>query len=472
MGVPTILSTDPTDGENNVYKNKTLTVTFSEALLSSTINASTFVLKNLDSNQIVPVDVVLETGGLVVSITPVRHLIGGTSYRLTIVGASTAVGTPVKSSTSHSLVTTLLVVFSTGDDIEIIAPQKTTAEKELEGEIDLPTNWTIALDSSDLEIVASNPTNRDFGIDADLDEISVLFNLDLNTSTVTAATFIVSVEPYYEEDEIYLAYPDTSDGSMNFKWCEPEDTSGVPLDFSDLDGTILTTANTVVWTPDPTRDFPRNTRVRLTLTTGITSSGGAPLSGNYEIVFYIDPFPYIVSVDRIRDEFFPYRLTAWTDDMIGKAIYKNTLDALYTIRYQFDFRNGNRTLTQYVIAATVYDIFCGLKIEEDLLSGQFKKLGDLVVRFDVGAANTMPTKMAQAKKSMEDLKDMLRARWTKTALSMVKGRQHPEQKAVWRTRLWHQDVSHALEGYYAGSQVSGNSRDQRATKVPGYMNRW
>jgi hypothetical protein len=472
MGVPTIASTSPSTGENSVYKNKTLTVTFSETLLSSTVNASTFILKNLDSNQIVPVDVTLLAGSLSVAVTPIRHLIGSTSYRLTIVGANTAVGTPVKSATSDSLATTLLITFSTGDEIEVVAPQKTEIEKVQEGEITLPENWNITVETSSLEIVATDPVNRDYGVDPGLTEISVLFSDDLSTSSITDETFVVSIEPYYEEDEPYFAYPDTSDGSMNFKWQEPTDTSDVPLDFSDLTGTLSSSGKVAVWTVDPDRDFPRNTKVRLTLTTGIESVGGIALSGNYEVVFYIKQFPNVVSVDRIKDEFYPYKLAAWTDDMIGKTIYKNTLDALNIMRYVYDFRERNRILSEYVVASTIVDVFKGLRIEEDLLAGQFKKLGDLVVRYDVGMSGSLPPKMKEAMKKVEELKDMLRGRWTKASISTVKGREHPEQKTIWRTRLWHQDLEFALEGYYAGSQVSGNDRNQRATKVPGALDRW
>lgn len=470
MGVPTIVVTSPLTGASSVYKNKALTVTFSESLLSTTVSQATFLLKNLDSNQIVPVDV--SVSGEVVTITPIRHLAGNTSYRLTIVGANTAVGTPVQSSTSDSFATTTFVVFTTGDEIEVLAPQKTDSEKLLEGEIDLPESWSINIDSSQLEITGSTPVNRDFGVDPDLEEIIVYFNADLDTSTVTDETFIVSVEPYYEEDEEYLAKPDTSDGSMNFQWANPTDDDGNDLDFSDIDGTIAVHGSTISWTHDGTRSFPRNTRIRVTVKSDVTSLGGSSLDGNYELSFYVQPFPDLVSVDRIRDEFFPYKLTAWTDDMIGKTIYKNTLDALTFMRYQYDFRNPNRTMAQYIVAATVFDICAGLKFEEDLLAGQFKKLGDLVVRYDVGAADSMPPKMAQAKKKAEELKDALRGRFSKVMLPIVKGRYHHEQKAVWRTRLWHTDIAHALEEYYAGSKIGANSRDERASKAPGAYDRW
>lgn len=469
MGVPTIVSTSPLTGASSVYKNRALTVTFSEDLLATSVSQATFLLKNLDSNQLVPVDV--SVSGAIVTVTPIRHLAGSTSYRLTIVGANTAVGTPIQSSTDN-FATTTFVVFTTNDEIEVVAPQKTDAEKLLEGEIDLPESWIINVDSSQLEITGSTPTNRDFGVDPELDEIIVYFNADLDTSTVTDETFIVSVEPYYEEDEEFLAFPDTSDGSMNFQWANPTDDDGEDLDFSDISGTVRAQGNAISWTRDGVRTFPRNTKIKLTLKSDIASLGGSTLDGNYEMSFFIKPFPDLVSVDRIRDEFYPYKLTAWTDDMIGKTIYKNSLDALALTRYQYDFRNRNRTMAQYVIASTVFDICAGLKFEEDLLAGQFKRLGDLVVRYDVGASSSMPLKMIQAKKNMEDLKDALRGRFTKAVLPVVKGKFHPEQKAVWRTRLWHSDISHALEEHYAGSKVGANTGDERATKAPGAYDRW
>jgi len=472
MGVPTVVSTSPATGESSVYKNKVLTATFSEALLSSTVNAGTFVLKNLDSNQIVPVDVTLSTSGLVVSVTPVRHMIGTTAYKLTIVGANTAVGTPVQAADASPLATTLLVTFTTNDTIEATAAQKTDAEIALEGEIDLPTNWTIAVDSSELSIIASDPVNREFAIEATLDDLEVEFSAALDTSTVTAATFLVTVGPYYEEDEDYLAYPDTSDGAMNFQWEDPQDVANVDMDFTDLSGTLSVNGSVVTWTADETRDFPRNTKIDVVMTTGIQSVTGNAMASNYKISFFIKPFPYLVSVDRIRDEFYPYVLTNWTDDMIGKAIYKNSLDALTCMRYVYDFRNPNRTFAKYVIAQTVVDIFFGLRIEEDLLAGQFKKLGDLAVRYDVKSVDAIPPKMKKAMDDARDLKDALRGRWTKSLHTVVKGRLHPEQRNVWRTRLWRQDIALALEGAYAGSETAGNTASQRTTRVAGKHNRW
>ena len=73
---PTVISTNPLNNAVNVEFNKIVTATFSEVMESSTINASSFTLK--DGETIVEGDV--SFSGTVASFTPTSNLTAGTVY--------------------------------------------------------------------------------------------------------------------------------------------------------------------------------------------------------------------------------------------------------------------------------------------------------------------------------------------------------------------------------------------------------
>jgi hypothetical protein len=469
MPAPTVVSTSPATGENSVYKNKAPAVTFSVALLPSSVNTGTIYLENVDSGEVVPSDVSLSASGLVVTLTPTRHLLPETLYRLSIVGANTAVDEPIQSSTSDDLATTLLVLFTTGNEIEIPSLQKTEEQIEQEGELSLPSNVQV-VPSVPFYISGSLPGNKEFGVDPDLAEIIIEFSENVLGASVTSDNVIVAAGPYYEEDEDFLARPDTAD--PNFQWQDPQDTSGDPMDFTQPTGTLSVSGNRITWTRDPLVVFPNNTRVRVTLKSDIMGTSGEQLDGDYQIDFYINPCPDVVSVDRVRDEFAPYVLQGFTDDMIGKTLYKNAIEALDFMRYEFGLDNVNRTYRQYVLAATVSDIISILRFDDVLLGGQFKRLGDMAIRYDVRAMNAMPGLQARAVKDAERFKDMLIGRFSRVMMPAVRGAFHPTQRIDMRTRLWKQDLFMALEGWVLGSTNAGNTRNERAAKVPGIYNAW
>lgn len=469
MAAPTVVSTSPANGENSVYKNKVLSVLFDVALLPATVNAGTIYLENVDSGEVVPADVTLSDTGLTVTVTPTRHLLPETLYRLSIIGANTALDTPIQSTTVESLATTLLVLFTTGNEIEVPALQKTVEQIEQEGEISLPSNVQV-IPSVPFYISGSLPGNKEFGVDPSLSEIILEFSENVLAGSVTSDNIIVAAGPYYDEDADFLARPDDVD--PNFQWQDPKDTSDNPMDFTQPTGTLSVSGNRITWTRDPLVTFPNNTRVRVTIKADVMSTSGSQLDGDYRVDFYIKPCPDVCTVERVRDEFYPYVLQGFTDDMVGKTIYKNAIEALDFMRYEIGLDNVNRTYRQYVLAATVSDIIAILRFDDELLGGQFKRLGDMAVRYDVRALNAMPGLQSKAFKDAARLKDMLMGRFARVMMPAVKGSFHPTQRANLRTRLWKQDMFAALEGWVLGRTNAGNTLNERVTKVPGVFNPW
>lgn len=81
---PTVVSTDPPNNATGVTLNKIITVTFSEAMDASSINASSFLVRNGS----VPIAGTVTYAGLVASFTPASNLLATTNYVATITTAA------------------------------------------------------------------------------------------------------------------------------------------------------------------------------------------------------------------------------------------------------------------------------------------------------------------------------------------------------------------------------------------------
>jgi hypothetical protein len=100
---PTVTSTDPLNNVTGVTRDKALTFTFSEAMDPSTINSSTFTLKQ--GTTAVPGTVTYS--GTTATFTPTNSLAAGTSYTATVT-------TGAKSLTGNGLAANSVWSFTTG----------------------------------------------------------------------------------------------------------------------------------------------------------------------------------------------------------------------------------------------------------------------------------------------------------------------------------------------------------------------
>ena len=82
--IPTVVSTDPANGANNVAVNKVITATFSTLMTASSINATTFLVKQGGVN----VPGVITYSGMTASFTPLTALASNTLYTATITTGS------------------------------------------------------------------------------------------------------------------------------------------------------------------------------------------------------------------------------------------------------------------------------------------------------------------------------------------------------------------------------------------------
>ena len=87
---PLVINTDPAYGATGVPVTKTITATFNEPVLASSVSTSTFIVKN-SADVSISGTVSLTQGGTVTTFTPSSSLASSTSYTATIKGGSTGV---------------------------------------------------------------------------------------------------------------------------------------------------------------------------------------------------------------------------------------------------------------------------------------------------------------------------------------------------------------------------------------------
>lgn len=117
LKAPTVISTDPANMATNVPMNKTITATFSENMNASTINNSTFLLKQGTTS----ISGTVSYSGTTASFKPTANLITGKTYEATITSA-------VKNTAGTNLVNNYVWTFSTvapsgpqGPDLKSVA---------------------------------------------------------------------------------------------------------------------------------------------------------------------------------------------------------------------------------------------------------------------------------------------------------------------------------------------------------------
>ena len=475
MPAPTILSTSPGDLGINVYRNKIVSVVFDQAMLASTISTATVFLRSADTGETATGAVSLSTDLTTASLTLTRAMAPDSTYILTVVGFD-ASSSCCKSSGSVALAATKRVTFQTGQEYDAPTLTKSSDDLAAQGDLSLPSNVTVNATSTYLSILSTTPQNRQAEVDVDFSPISVVFDGTIDTSTVSSATFTVAITAYYPEDEDYLAFP-TGDGQCNFQFQKDIDTStNNPFDYSDPSGTLYVQSNTITWTPN--KPVPNNSKVSLTINQAIKNTGGYGLDGHYRLQFFTKVCPFAASVEAVRDQFYPYVLSAWTDDMITKTLYKNTMEAMDRIRFGYDNTRLHPAFREYVLYRSVDDIFQAMQIENELKAGQFKKLGDLMVRYDFRMAQSIPQAQRDAIARWNKAFKVLTRIYVGTMRLFVKGVNDPEQRMYWRNRHWRSDLMSHLQAYYMTKggfnmdRLAGNTNSERGMKTPGFFDAW
>lgn len=147
--VPTVNSSDPVNNASNVVLNKIITVTFSEAVKSSTINSSSFTLKQGETL----VEGVVSNSGKIATFTPVNNLTANTTY-------TAKISTDVENLEGTALADNKVWSFTTGDMFDNVAP-------------------TVTL---------TNPLNNAISVERNK-RIEATFSEEMNPLTINSSTF-------------------------------------------------------------------------------------------------------------------------------------------------------------------------------------------------------------------------------------------------------------------------------------------
>lgn len=368
MAAPVFSASTPADGATNVYLNQKLEVTFNTSLDATSVSGATVVLRSVALDTVV--DATLSVSGTKITIVPYTLLISNSIYRLTLIGSDLALSTgAIKSDTSHSLVTTSVLSFQTGSQLDTTSVARTAEEITLGGDLNLPGD--VNLTSTSLTLASSLPTNHAFGVDITTDTIKLTFSADIDSTTVTNDN--VQVVQYAFLDEEHLL----ATGSIFYA----NNTGG---NYSDLSiGTLGTAGKVITITPDAARDWPNNMTVEVHIAAAVADTGGNTLGSAQKITFHTEPYPNLVGVRVVKNELGTMIPNTYLDDYIGLRAWANTIDVYESLGANINITkfSKNRSFREYVKCKTAMDILHDIRGAKDLAAGTSKELGDFRISY-------------------------------------------------------------------------------------------
>ena len=228
---PMVISTDPTNNATNVNLAKVITATFSVPMEASTINGSTFTLRN----GIIPISGTITYSGNTASFTPSVALLPNSTYTASInTGAENTLGTSLNSNYVWS--------FSTQSAPTVISTNP------IEGQSGVLPNQVISATFSEA-VQSSTIIAANFTVNNGTSNIGGFISMNGNTVSFTPATPL----------EANVSY--TATISANVK-----NTAGISM------------ANDYVWTfstasaPSVTQTTPENGETGVALNTNLTAT--------------------------------------------------------------------------------------------------------------------------------------------------------------------------------------------------------
>lgn len=480
MGVPTLVSASPANGETNVDRNAAIRLVFSEAMDEATMVGALVQLKHVELDEILDATLELSTDGTTLTITPARLLIANASYQVMVVGTNTAGALgAVMSATADELAITQIITFLVGEEIESTGLAKTPEQEAQEGDLELPSDVTVA--PAVFAVLSTKPKNHKWGVAITQGTITVTFNDTVDPSLVDEDTFDVEIFPFHEEDQHFAVDRTGSDGKV----CPVFEFEGLtghadeygagPLDFTAPTGSIVVTGSQIIWTKQTDKPFPYNACIEVSLDGLLASTGGNTLGRDKRFTFCTTPWPDWVSVRKIRNEMYPVDLTQYPDDLIGLMIWSNTMEVGHFIRWAIsDLKLPSRAVKKLVACETIADLFRALTAIKGILQGQFKRLGDFEVEYrhpTARSADVKPFKLQEAEECIKTLRDRLTRFWNRPR-TFVKGRYAAHERPDYRRRLWRMAQDYTNPQRIVEDLPAGNLHTERAPGTPGALDTW
>lgn len=467
MPAPTVTSTSPIDGESNVFINKRLTVVFSVAVDTATITANTIRLTQASTGARYGADLLLSDDGLTVTITPHQTLLKNSSYRLTLLGASSGFSFKIQSTTADDLVTTLTADFTTGDDVEAYSAEKTDTISEREGDLKLPTDVQM-VPGERIVVTATSPENGSFGQSLSLPSITVTTNAPISIAKYDASWVTINMYPLMGMTE-YLA-KDRGDGTIVFSIDDPE-YLGSPVTFDQPTGVISVTGETITWTRATGEVFPYNTEIEVVLSEKIESTYGDTLLDRKRFTFTSEAYPMYSSVYAV-EKTLPLMPQTLNRDYLYALIWRNSIIAWELSGKPIAPTKAQSVLREYTLYSTICEIIEAAEQQKAFLAGQTKRLGDFSVEWDPDAIGKESILYRKCKARVASAELSLVGRRIHMPRSVIKGQWY--DRPTHKTRMWTSQSSFNRGPARPITEAipAANTAASRSQTLPGAYNVW
>lgn len=392
MAEPVLSSSYPSDGEADVYINKSLTFTFTEELDSTTVNDETFFLFNAASNEREPVTVGYDSTLKRVTLVLSRHLKENTAHRVIIVGNDRKIVDVLKSSDGTALGTSLEIEFSTGTNVYDIDSviEKEAQNITLEGDLFLPSN--IKALGNEFTVAKVRPYNHQGDVPQSLNGSNqIVFTFSKNLLTGQSITDYIQYESYPILDTVYYGMSGSYDTG-----------------FSPPEGSLAIESNKLILTFSGY--MPNNAGIEIQLTDNIKSEDNEQYGGDMRYVVSTERYPLIFSPKVIRRELRVLPTDEIYDDYIAYLLFKNTILIWEKTSRTLDLSNPSWAFKKYVLYATIVDLIEDLDFEKYLSSGNRRQVGDLNVSYD-SLIGRVAMKLASASKNKDVAFQTIFAGW-------------------------------------------------------------
>ena len=395
-----ISSQSPANGATNVYLNSNIQVTFSGALLASSVTEETVVLTDLQSNRSVIGAVSYDSTTKTVYFNPENYLSPSTNYRYSLVGSDYAIGTPLTDATGLALTGTLDYTFTAGTEIDHRDEErhKNSLTETLEGDLELPSN--IAVIASQFTVENASPKPMVADVEETTSQFSIEFSKTLSTGDFSQDWVEINYYPLMD-DEDYVAK--TISGETIFR----KDATIVQVSgyFEDIDYSAEVSGKYLLI--NLSGELRRNELVEVVLDKDIKSDAGDTLA-NSDVIweFSTQLYPDIAGVRSVKREISTIS-SDFKDSYISALIHKNTFMGYEMSKSSTALAKSNKTLRNYVKWATIVDILEDKDVEKSLEAGIRRQIGDYSVSVDANVIGRVSVKLAQSMKKMERSLDSL-----------------------------------------------------------------
>lgn len=430
----TLSSSTPSSGATDWFINKSIEVTFNKALDSDSLTDNVIFL--YDSIESINVPVTIErksTDSTTIVITPTVALKENNSYRLSILGTDSSIGVYLSAADADTLTTTIVITFSTGDNVYSIDStiEKNASAVTLEGDIHLPVN--VVAVGYEFTIDNVSPRNHSHGLTGNTTGVYFTFTKNLLTGQDVSQWATVDVYPILG-DTAYIASGTTFDLGSS--------TISIP------DYSVVATGNRleVRWN----YPLPKNVAISVRLNDNIRSSDDDQYAGNMKYAVTTELYPSCMGPAAVKLEL-PALEGQINDDYIGSLLFKNSIFLWEKTGRGFDLSNLPFPVKKYILLSTVLDIIEDKDYRKFIVAGTRRQLGDLNVSVD-NLIGRVALKVSKLKAEQEIALNTIFSGWQFRKMAYV-----TSDSEFLGTRLW----------YNVNSVYTDPSYKYFQTEVPG-----